>query len=68
MPSLLFAATQNTFVRSADSGASWQIVRASVFALSVTFDSAHPGTLYVTPGGSTASFKGIDHGARPSPT
>src|SRR5579863_109263 len=62
MPSVLFSNATNNFVRSADGGASWQIVDSSIGVVSVSFDSANPGTLYVTTNDDNANYKSTDHG------
>lgn len=62
VPNVLFATTQGSFVRSADSGASWQIINKSLDVISVAFDSSHPGTLYATALGNTFLYKSTDHG------
>ncbi len=62
MPSVLFSNAVGDFVRSVDSGASWQIVDSSIDVVSVSFDTANPGTLYVTTTDDLANFKSTDHG------
>jgi hypothetical protein len=62
MPNVLFANTAGNFVRSADGGASWQLIYSSTDVVNVSFDSANPGTLYVTTPDDNANFESTDHG------
>jgi uncharacterized protein (TIGR03437 family) len=73
MPNVLFANAYGNFVRSADGGASWQILYSSTAVSSVSFDTANPGTLYATTYNDGINFRSTDHGqtlttfATPSP-
>jgi uncharacterized protein (TIGR03437 family) len=62
MPNVLLANTAGNFVRSADGGASWQIIYSSIDVVSVSFDSAIPGTLYVTTYTNGVTLLSSDHG------
>ncbi len=62
MPNVLLANINGNFYRSADSGASWQLLYSPLTAVGVTFDSVNSGTLYVTTYSDNANFKSTDHG------
>jgi uncharacterized protein (TIGR03437 family) len=62
LPNVIFANTAGNFVRSADGGASWQILYASTAVASVSFSSANPGTLYVTTFNDNVNYLSTDHG------
>ncbi len=59
-PNVLFANVLSEFVRSADGGASWQVL-SDAYILSVTFDTANPGVVYASTNLGAAS-KSTDDG------